>query len=327
MVARQAHRKVGQAVTVGIAVDHGILGRAGVDKVVTQLTSGTGKGGVSEERKVLRSSRADIGIIETEVDPVALSAVEVADPIHGRQGLPGSDELVAGHLEVVSTKTADQRVAAGTALETVDPIAAKQRINAIASPAAVRAIASIYLLLPQIPMLFMGEEWDSNQPFPYFCDFEGDLGEKIRKGRREEFASFPEFKDPEQRDKIPDPLARETFLSAKLEWRQTCTDVHAEWLSWYRGILKVRHERIVPLLQEVGGFAGSYHVISDGAVLVCWTLEAGRALVLAANLSNDSIDNFATLNGDVLWHEGPELSGSAMRPWSVRWLIASGEAL
>ena len=52
-----------------------------------------------------------------------------------------------------------------------------ERINAIASQEAVHAIAAIYLLLPQTPMLFMGEEWGSSQPFPFFCDFEGELGE------------------------------------------------------------------------------------------------------------------------------------------------------
>ena len=36
---------------------------------------------------------------------------------------------------------------------------------------ALRAVAAILLLLPQIPMLFMGEEWAAAQPFPFFCDF------------------------------------------------------------------------------------------------------------------------------------------------------------
>jgi len=49
-------------------------------------------------------------------------------------------------------------------------------------------------------MIFMGEEWDAQQPFPFFCDFDGDLAEAVREGRREEFARFPEFADPEQRD-------------------------------------------------------------------------------------------------------------------------------
>ncbi len=83
----------------------------------------------------------------------------------------------------------------------------------------VRALASVYLLLPQIPMLFMGEEWGAPQPFLFFCDFSGDLAAAVRDGRRQEFAKFPEFADPESVDKIPDPLAEETLprLEARLE--------------------------------------------------------------------------------------------------------------
>jgi malto-oligosyltrehalose trehalohydrolase len=201
-----------------------------------------------------------------------------------------------------------------------------ERINAIASPEAVRAIAAIYLLLPQIPLLFMGEEWGSSQPFPFFCDFEGELGDKIREGRRDEFASFPEFKDPEQRARIPDPLAIETFVLAKLDWRQTQQGVHAEWMDWYKRILSVRKQTIVPILSRFGAFSGSYHVHERGAVTVCWTIDSGKALALSVNLSDVSVDGYSTLAGDLLWHEGPELSGTIMRPWSVRWVIAKGDA-
>ena len=44
----------------------------------------------------------------------------------------------------------------------------------------MRALASVYLLLPQIPMLFMGEEWGAREPFLFFCDFEGDLAKAVR---------------------------------------------------------------------------------------------------------------------------------------------------
>jgi 1,4-alpha-glucan branching enzyme len=69
----------------------------------------------------------------------------------------------------------------------------------IAPANVMRALSAIYLLLPQTPMIFMGEEWGAQQPFPFFCDFDGDLAEAVREGRREEFARFPEFADPEQR--------------------------------------------------------------------------------------------------------------------------------
>jgi 1,4-alpha-glucan branching enzyme len=88
------------------------------------------------------------------------------------------------------------------------------RLSSFAAPEAVRGIAAIYLLTPQIPMIFMGEEWAAAQPFPYFCDFDGDWAEAIRDGRRAEFARFPEFRDPERRERIPDPAARKTFMSA-----------------------------------------------------------------------------------------------------------------
>ena len=104
------------------------------------------------------------------------------------------------------------------------------RVTDFAPAEAVRAIAAVYLLLPQIPMLFMGEEWGAAQPFPFFCDFGPELADAVRKGRREEFARFPEFQDPATRERIPDPMAEETFASAKLDWDDIERAPHSGWL-------------------------------------------------------------------------------------------------
>jgi malto-oligosyltrehalose trehalohydrolase len=69
------------------------------------------------------------------------------------------------------------------------------RLARLASPDALRVAAAIYLLSPPIPLLFMGEEWGAVQPFPFFCDFGQGLAEKVRDGRRREFARLPEFRD------------------------------------------------------------------------------------------------------------------------------------
>ena len=50
------------------------------------------------------------------------------------------------------------------------------RLTATTPAEAVRAVAAVYLLAPQIPMLFMGEEWAAAQPFPFFCDFAEFIG-------------------------------------------------------------------------------------------------------------------------------------------------------
>ncbi len=196
-----------------------------------------------------------------------------------------------------------------------------ERLGAIASPEAVRAIAAVYLLLPQVPMLFMGEEWNASQPFPYFCDFEGELGEKVRTGRRQEFASFPEFKDPKRRESIPDPQAEETFLSAKLDWSEIDAPNHAQSLEWYRRILGVRRQAELPLLRRISGDAGSYEIIGPGAVIVRWQLDGGEQLQLEANLSDKAQSGFSTIQKGILWHEGTQPQGNQFAPWTVRWSL------
>lgn len=186
----------------------------------------------------------------------------------------------------------------------------------------MRALAAVYLLLPQIPMLFMGEEWNATAPFPYFADFSGELGEKITRGRRDEFKLFPEFADPAQREKIPDPMAESTFLSAKLDWSETKEAEHAAWLTWYRDVIAKRHRRIVPLLGSIGPSAGSYEVIGDAAVCVHWKPDRGQRLQLALNLCESPQDGFTELHaGEVLLHEGPETQGDTLGAWSVRWSL------
>ena len=199
-----------------------------------------------------------------------------------------------------------------------------ERITAIAKPEAVRAVAAVYLLLPQIPMLFMGEEWAASQAFPFFCDFVGELADAVRKGRRKEFAKFPEFKDEKVRARIPDPQAEATFASAKLNWDETATEPHAAWLEWYRRLLAVRRAEIAPRLAAIGGDAARFELIGEEAVLVRWRLGGGEELALAANLSATPREGFPDLSGRVLWQEGVA-EGGRFGPWTVRWSIGKDD--
>ena len=150
-----------------------------------------------------------------------------------------------------------------------------ERLGAIARTEAVRAVAAVYLLLPQVPMLFMGEEWGARQPFPFFCDFAGELADAVREGRRKEFAKFPEFQDTAMQARIPDPQAETTFASAKLNWADVERPLHADALDWYRRILKTRHEVIVPLVDSVHAAAAEFREVGRSAVVVQWSLVNG----------------------------------------------------
>jgi malto-oligosyltrehalose trehalohydrolase len=184
------------------------------------------------------------------------------------------------------------------------------RLSASVPRERLRALAAIVLLLPQTPMLFMGEEWGAKTPFPFFCDFEGDLADAVRQGRRDEFKRFPQFQDPAQRDKIPDPLAEATFLSAKLDWDRIDTD----WLEETTALLALRRRFVEPLLDHIAS-GGTYRVIGDGAVAVEWDAGDAGTLRLLANLSDGHFDEAA--EGEVFHAVGE--TGNGLGPWSVVW--------
>src|SRR5688500_20219480 len=65
------------------------------------------------------------------------------------------------------------------------------RVQRMTDPALYRAITALFLLSPQTPMLFQGQEFAASTPFAYFADHAGELGEKVKQGRREFLHQFP----------------------------------------------------------------------------------------------------------------------------------------
>jgi malto-oligosyltrehalose trehalohydrolase len=189
-----------------------------------------------------------------------------------------------------------------------------ERLASLAPPEALRALAAIYLLTPQIPMLFMGEEWSTARPFPFFCDLGPELADAVREGRRNEFARFPAFRDPQALKRIPDPTDEATFLSAKLDWEAA---ERSEWRALYRRLLSTRRAEIVPRLRGMGGNSGRYEVIGEQAVAVRWRMGDGARLTLLANLSARPVATTRVAQGRLLWREGAPAEGG-LGPWSVR---------
>jgi 1,4-alpha-glucan branching enzyme len=203
-----------------------------------------------------------------------------------------------------------------------------ERLTALARPDALRAVTAVYLLLPQIPMLFMGEEWATSRPFQFFCDFEPELAEAVRKGRRAEFARFPEFQDAATREHIPDPTATETFLASKLDWTELTREPHSNWHDWYRRLLDVRHREIVPRLSSIRR-GGDFEVLGDGAVVVRWSLDdtGPGELVIEANLSDAPASGFSQTPGRILCQEGTIGENGVFSPYTVRCSLQGSQAV
>jgi maltooligosyltrehalose trehalohydrolase len=158
------------------------------------------------------------------------------------------------------------------------------RLAALAPADAAAAGGAIVALSPQVPMLFMGEEWACEQPFLFFVDFGPELGAAVREGRRKEFAKFPEFADPAARERIPDPNAPSTFEGSVLDWSALDHPGPREALARTRALLALRAREIAPRLE--GARAGVWRVLGDKAVEVRWKMGDGTTLVLIANFGS-----------------------------------------
>jgi maltooligosyltrehalose trehalohydrolase len=189
----------------------------------------------------------------------------------------------------------------------------------------IEAATAVLLLAPQTPLLFMGEEWGSRQPFPFFCDFEPGLAAKVRDGRRNEFAKFPAFTDPAVRAQIPDPNAETTFVSALLDWDRLATSEGKHWLALHRELLRVRRERITPCLAAGGAAGASYQLLSEHAFRVTWHLGEATLLTLIGNLGSATVLLGAQPDGHVIYsvpHAAEHaISGNRLPPWSAVWYL------
>jgi maltooligosyltrehalose trehalohydrolase len=185
------------------------------------------------------------------------------------------------------------------------------RLENNAKAPAIEAALAITLLAPAIPMLFMGEEWGSKAPFPFFCDFHGDLAKAVRQGRRREY----EWAYRKYGDDVPDPLAASTFQSAVLDWDSRSASGKKR-LALVRELLAIRRHEIAPRL--AGASFGDARAAEGGLLTAHWQMGDGATLGLVANLSAQAIAHRTPSTGTLIWSTA---AGDTMAPWSVCWRL------
>ena len=171
-----------------------------------------------------------------------------------------------------------------------------ERLAELAPAAALEAAIAVTLLAPAPPLMFMGDEWGALQPFPFFCDFEGELADAIRQGRRQEFGEA----HVKHADKIADPLAEATLKLAVLDWSALASDKHRGRLDFVCRLLTARTQSIVPLLPELepGAVQAS---MEDGQLHARWPLRGGRRLHLLANLTGHATLVLPFRRHELIW--------------------------
>jgi len=114
---------------------------------------------------------------------------------------------------------------------------AVKRFFALLTPEQQRLAAVILMCAPNLPMLFMGEEFGASAPFNYFTSFDDPaLAKAVSEGRRREYESF--FRDRP----FPDPQAPETFAGSQIDWAETARSPHREFLALNRALILLRKQ-------------------------------------------------------------------------------------
>lgn len=196
-----------------------------------------------------------------------------------------------------------------------------ERLSVLAERRALEAMTAIYLLAPHIPMLFMGEEVAAKTPFYFFCDFNDELAQAVREGRRREFSSFPEFASEEARERIPDPNDPATFEASRPPYEPDADGRRFRALT--AALLRLRHERIVPHLGGAPGGRGRYERWGRRGLTVRWELAHGTALTLVANLSEaqDEAPSLPDAPRLTAYPDTLEDGARTLPGWSVLWYL------
>ena len=157
------------------------------------------------------------------------------------------------------------------------------RLSDDASPAAFRAASAALLFAPELPLIFMGQEWGADTPFQYFTDHNEELGKLVSKGRKEEFKDFPGFGG-----EVPDPQDEASFNRSKLEWDELNVSGHAKTLQLYKDLLRTRRD-----------LSGDFEVQASGGGLV---LKRGRHVLLVALDGGGTVSlEHTAVEGDIRW--------------------------
>ncbi len=111
------------------------------------------------------------------------------------------------------------------------------RLSTLVSFEALKLAAGMVLLSPNIPLLFMGEEYGEDAPFQYFVSHsEQELIEAVRRGRKDEFAGFG------WGDELPDPQDEATFFRSKIQLEKHKNGKHSILFELYRTLIRLRKE-------------------------------------------------------------------------------------
>jgi maltooligosyltrehalose trehalohydrolase len=170
-----------------------------------------------------------------------------------------------------------------------------ERLGLLVSFEASKLAASVVLLSPFIPLLFMGDEYGETAPFQYFVSHsDPQLVEAVRRGRKEEFASFQWHGEP------PDPQDEQTFERSKLNHLLKNEPRHETFLGFHKELLRLR--RSVPALRLLSKDHMDVVSFEEDCVLAVRRWSGNSEVLAIFNFNDRPVSQFQNIPFGV-WHK------------------------
>jgi maltooligosyltrehalose trehalohydrolase len=192
------------------------------------------------------------------------------------------------------------------------------RLTSSLSFEALKLTAAVVLLSPQVPLLFMGEEYGEKNPFQYFISHtDADLVKMVQDGRRKEFSYFNWQGD------VPDPQAEKTFTDCKLSWGYEKGE-GAVLLAYYKHLISFRMGRVA--MQGRSRENVSVDQVAGKKVIVLQRNFESDTILIVFNFENEPVQFSYPLP-----EQARIIFDSAAQPWALNdkniRLIPAGEGV
>jgi maltooligosyltrehalose trehalohydrolase len=157
------------------------------------------------------------------------------------------------------------------------------RVHQMTSPARFRAMTAYWLLMPQTPLFFQGQEYNSMQPFLYFADYQGHDARLVAQGRANFMKQFPSLATPEAQAHLHNPADPEVFSRSQLDPKQW--EEHVVIREFHRDLLRLRRTDPVFARQSWDGLEGT--ILGNDAFLLHWSGVEDERRLVAVNFGCD----------------------------------------
>jgi maltooligosyltrehalose trehalohydrolase len=167
-------------------------------------------------------------------------------------------------------------------------------------------MATLWLLAPQTPLFFQGQEYGSSRPFVFFSDHAEPLGSLVREGRKKELAGFRSTTLAELEHFIADPSSPSSLAESKLDVPARYHDLPL--FKMFRDLLSLR--RGDPVFRQQNSEMIHGAVLAPEALAVRYFGGSAGTRLILVNLGRDL---YPTPNSE------PLLAPPAGAQWSLLW--------